>query len=145
MPQPVQTYANHARILPPFHYFVLPVLFLNVLREAWSAWAVASWGAAFDVVVAVALLMAAVLARVMALTVQDRVIRLEMRLRLREVLPPDLRQRINDLTPGQLVGLRFASDVELTDLIREALAGSLTTRKAIKQKIKNWQADYLRA
>jgi hypothetical protein len=78
-------------------------------------------------------------------TVQDRVIRLEMRLRLRELLPPDLRGRINELSRSQLVALRFASDVELTELVRQVLAGELSKTSDIKVKVKNWQADSLRA
>jgi len=81
----------------------------------------------------------------MALTVQDRLIRLEMRLRLRQLLPPDLQPRINDLTHRQLVAMRFASDAELAELVREVLAGKLTTPKDIKLRVKNWQADWLRA
>jgi hypothetical protein len=80
----------------------------------------------------------------MTLVVQDRVIRLEMRHRLKDVLPSDLRGRIADLTPRQLVALRFASDDEMPALVREVLAGSLPSPKAIKQSVKSWQGDYLR-
>ena len=93
---------------------------------------------------AAALLTLAFLARTMALTVQDRVIRLEMRHRLKDLLPADLRGRIDDLTPKQLVALRFASDEEMPALVRDVLAGSLATQKAIKERVKNWQGDYLR-
>jgi len=77
--------------------------------------------------------------------VQDRVIRLEMRLKLRGLLPPDLQPRINELTPRQLVALRFASDAELPDLVREVLAGKLATSKEIKMRVRSWQSDWLRA
>jgi uncharacterized protein DUF6526 len=99
-----------------------------------------SWGVLF----AVGLLMLAFQSRVQPLTVQDRVIRLEMRLRLREILPPDLAARIYELTPRQLIAMRFASDAELPELTREVLAGNLPTTKAIKMRVKNWQADGLR-
>ena len=140
-----QSYKSHARILPPYHYFVLPVLaadFVNRLRHLWMA---PSYGTAWAVVVALALATLALFARVMALTVQDRVIRLEMRLRLMQLLPQDVQSRINDLTPGQLVALRFASDTELPGLVRDVLDGRLTTPKDIKLKVKDWQADWLRA
>jgi hypothetical protein len=78
-------------------------------------------------------------------TVQDRVIRLEMRLRLQRILPPELQTRIQDLTHRQLVALRFASDAELPVLVREILDGKLTTGKEIKLRVKNWQGDWLRA
>jgi hypothetical protein len=81
----------------------------------------------------------------MALAVQDRVIRLEMRLRLQEVLPADLRPRITDLTRQQFVCLRFASDSELPDLVRQILSGSLKSTGDIKKAVKDWQGDYLRA
>jgi hypothetical protein len=145
MPDASQNYKNHIRWFPPLHFFVLPVLLLNFLNGARHVWQSPSLSTAFAWLVATSLVMLAVLSRVMAVKVQDRVIRLEMHLRLREVLPPDLRGRINDLTPDQLVALRFASDGELPELIRQVLAGTLTKRKDIKLKVKNWQADYLRA
>jgi hypothetical protein len=140
-----QTYKNHTRLLPAFHFFVLPVLLLNLLNEARHAWRYPSEGAAFTAVVAAALLTLGFLSRTQALAVQDRVIRLEMRLRLRQVLPPELHARIPDLRPRQLVALRFASDAELPELVREILDGKLQTGKQIKQRVKNWQSDWLRA
>ena len=145
MSQSTQNYKNHTRWFPPFHFFVMPVLLINFLNSARHLWFEPSRSTAFALLVAAAILTLALLARVMAVTVQDRVIRLEMRLRLREVLPPDLQGRINELTPGQLVGLRFASDAELAELVRQVLGGSLTTKKDIKLKVKNWQGDFLRA
>ncbi len=140
-----QSYQNHPRFLPPFHFFVIPVLLLNVVNAVRHVWLWPSLSMAFALVVAAALLMLGLLARVMALSVQDRVIRLEMRLRLRELLPADLHGRINELTPKQLVALRFAGDAELPELVRTVLSGGLATQKAIKQHVKDWQADYLRA
>jgi hypothetical protein len=145
MAERVQTYKNHPRLLPAFHFFVLPVLLLNVLNEVRRAWRYPSEGSVFLVVVAAALFALAVLSRTQAVTVQDRVIRLEMRLRLQQILPPELRTRIQDLTHRQLVALRFASDAELPELVREILDGKLTTVKEIKLRVKNWQSDWLRA
>jgi len=140
-----QTYKNHTRLLPPYHFFVLPVLLLNLLEHLRLLWGAPTLGGVWTAVVALALLMLAVLSRVQVNTVQDRVIRLEMRLRLRELLPGDLQTRIHDLTPPQLVALRFASDAELPELVREVLAGKLSTKKAIKMRVRDWQGDYLRA
>jgi hypothetical protein len=81
----------------------------------------------------------------MALTVQDRVIRLEMRLRLNQLLPAELGARTGQLTRQQLVALRFASDAELVELVREVLDGKLTTSRAIKGRVRQWTPDYLRA
>ena len=140
-----QTYKNHARLRPAYHYFVLPMLLINALLASRSLVQAPSLGTAWAFIVAFALLTLAFVARGMTLTVQDRVIRLEMRLRLREILPPDLKARIHELTPSQLVAMRFASDEEMPELMREVLAGKLASSKAIKTRVKNWQADYLRA
>ena len=145
MPQSPQTLQNHTRLLPSFHFFVLPILFINVLYMIWNAFQTPSGSTAWALVVAAALLTFSLVARTMVLRVQDRVIRLEMRLRLRETLPAELRNRVHELTPRQLVALRFASDAEMPDLVREVLAGNLTSSKAIKGRVQNWQADYLRA
>lgn len=145
MADKIQTASNHVRLLPPFHFFVLPVLFLNVLYALRHVWLAASITTAWAAVVAFALLMLAFLSRVQVLTVQDRIIRLEMRLRLREVLPADMHGRIRELTHRQLVAMRFASDAELAELTREVLDGKLATSKAIKSRVQQWQADWLRA
>jgi hypothetical protein len=145
MPQTPQTFKTHVRWLPPFHFFVLPVLLLNFLSAVWHLWLVPSLDTGLGLLVAAALFLLAVLARVMAVTVQDRVIRLEMRLRMDEILAADLRSQAHGLTRQQLVALRFASDAELPGLVRDALAGKFPTEKAIKESIKDWQGDYLRA
>jgi hypothetical protein len=145
MSERVQSYKNHIRLLPAWHFFVLPVLLANVLNTVRYLWRAPSEGSAFAVVVAVALLTMGLLARAQALTVQDRVIRLEMRLRLRQVLGPDLQSGINQLSARQLTALRFASDEELPALVQEVLAGRLHTGKEIKLQVKAWQADFLRA
>jgi hypothetical protein len=140
-----QSYKNHVRRLPPFHFFVMPVLLAYVLNALRHVWLAPSLSTGFGALVAAALLMAALLSRVQALTVQDRVIRLEMRMRLQRLLPADLQSRINDLTPKQYVALRFAGDSELPELVRDVLEGRLTTQADIKKRVKNWQGDYLRA
>ena len=141
-----QSYKNHAQIFPLFHYFVGPIMLINVIVEARHLY----YGGVtlhntWTFILAIGLVALALSARLMALTVQDRVIRLEMRLRLAQCLPADLRTRINDLSRQQLVGLRFASDAELAELVREVLDGRLTTPKEIKLRVKNWQPDWLRA
>jgi len=95
--------------------------------------------------VSVALLTLAFCARVFAVTVQDRLILLEMRLRMNELLSGELKGRIGDFTLPKLISLRFASDAELPDLARRVLDEKLTDRAAIKKLVKNWRADYLRA
>lgn len=142
MPQP-QTYANHVRLVP-LYLAALIALFINA---SWSLYdliggvTIASVRAA---VVAVALVVVALYARSFALRAQDRIIRLEVRLRLREVLPVDLQPRIAALTINQLVALRFAGDRELPGLVTRVLTDGIQDRKVIKQMVTDWQADDLR-
>jgi Family of unknown function (DUF6526) len=141
-----QNFGNHARYVPAFHFFVLPVLFLNI---GWSIyrWKTSLWSTdgAIWVLTSVAILVGFLFARLFALSVQDRVIRLEERQRCARLLPADLQARIVEFEPGQLVALRFASDAELPALARKVLDEKLKDRKAIKQLVKSWRADYLRA
>jgi hypothetical protein len=141
-----QNFANHAKTVPAFHFFVLPVLLLNV---GWSIYrwktSLFSLDGAVWVLTSVAILVGMMFARMFALTVQDRVIRLEERLRYERLLPSDLQARILEFEPGQLVSLRFASDAELPGLARKVLDEKMKDRKAIKQLVKNWRPDYLRA
>ena len=152
-PQPPQSFDNHAKTVPGYHYALFGILVLNALwRGAWAfrvftgrVLGFSRGEATFDVLVAVALFLLAWYTRIFPLTVQDRIIRLEMRLRLREVLPAELHPRIHELTRGQLVALRFASDAELPELVREVLGGSLKEPREIKRRVKDWQPDHLRA
>jgi hypothetical protein len=141
-----QNFANHAKYVPAFHFFVLPVLFLNI---GWSVfrWKASLWSTdgAIWVLTSVAIMVGFLFARLFALSVQDRVIRLEERQRCARLLPADLQARIAEFEPGQLVALRFASDGELPALARKVLDEKLKDRKAIKQLVKSWRADYLRA
>ena len=141
-----QNLQNHVRLVPAYHMFVLPVLFINI---GWAIYRLVkfpiSFPTVFGLILAVALLLFALYARLFALAVQDRVIRLEMRLRMHEICPGDLNARFAEFTPGQLVALRFASDAELPTLARKVLDDRLQDRKAIKLMVKDWQADNFRA
>jgi hypothetical protein len=143
---PEQDFANHARFFPRFHFFVLPVLLVNF---GWSVYRLKAWAYSLDgflaVAVAAALLVGFVSVRTSALTVQDRVIRLEEQLRYARLLPPDLQARMGEFSIGQFVALRFASDAELSALARQVLDEKLKERKAIKRLVKNWKPDFLRA
>ena len=141
-----QNFKNHAKFVPLFHFFSAPVLIMNFV---WCC--VRLWKSHFaiegflGVVVAAGLLGMLLCGRLAALAVQDRVIRLEERLRYAELFPEDLKARIGDFTIAQIVSLRFASDAELPALARKVLTENLQERKAIKQLIQNWKADYARA
>lgn len=147
-----QNFSNHVRIVPLYHLAALPIFALNVLWSLYGVVRAFSSNSLYTRVnsivwflLAVALAILVVYARLFALAVQDRVIRLEMTLRLGQLLPPDLRPRIAEFTPDQFVALRFASDAELSELALRALDEKLTSRKAIKRMIKNWKPDFLRA
>jgi hypothetical protein len=140
-----QSLKNHTRIVPIYHMGVFFPLLLNFL---WSIYRVAqepTGDRVIGLIVAVALLLMFLSVRQQVLTVQDRVIRLEMRLRMRELLPADVYARAAALPLKQLIALRFAGDAELPGLVRDVLAGTVTTQKDIKTRIKDWQADFLRA
>jgi len=141
-----QNFGNHVKFVPAFHFFAIPVLVINF---GWSLYRLRSLGLSFDgvfgVLLAAALVVVMFSARIFPLAVQDRVIRLEERLRCERLLPADLKPRIGEFTAGQLVALRFASDAELPALARKVLDEKLTERKTIKQLIKNWKPDYERA
>ena len=145
-----QNFSNHGRIVPAFHYFLIPVLLVNVLMHCYSVFKwfpttpFATFAGLFDILLAIALLVLGILVRMFALGVQDRVIRLEERMRYGRLLPEDLKARIDEFTINQLVSLRFASDAELPGLARKVLDEKLHERKAIKQMVQNWRADYQR-
>lgn len=139
-----QSFENHARIVPVY-LVTLGIFVLNLVWSIYRMIRVPSVDSLVTLLLAVALTLLVLYARSFALRVQDRVIRLEMQLRLKGLLPPDLQGRIPDFTPRQLIALRFASDEELPDLCRSVLRDNITEGKAIKKMIRNWQADYLRA
>ena len=139
-----QTYSNHTRWHPPFHFFLAPVMLINLI------WAIVlfarspGWMEGWWVVVSLALVVMASLVRLNPLKTQDRIIRLEEQHRYQQVLPADLTRMTLKLTRGQIVALRFASDEELPELIRQVLDGQLTKSSDIKKAIRNWRGDTLR-
>lgn len=139
-----QTYANHTRFDPPFHFFVIPVAAATFFVMIWNAVQKSfTFTSIWLVVAALAALVAAFKIRIYALKAQDRVIRLEERLRLASLLPEPLRSRTAELTESQLIALRFASDAELPRLVEKTLAGKLPAAE-IKKAIVTWRPDYFR-
>ncbi len=139
-----QNFQNHTRQVPFFVAGQL-VLIVNFIGRLVDLRHGISFGSVMDVLVGAALIVLFVVARNSTLAVQNRVIRLEMRLRLARLLPADLQPRIPEFTLDQLISLRFASDAELPGLARKVLDEKMNDRKAIKQMVKDWQADWLRA
>src|SRR5580693_4039424 len=138
-----QTLANHVRFDPPFHYFIAPVFVISWILSVVVAVRHPGFLHFWIVVFNTALIVAVTRIRQYALKVQDRVIRLEERLRLATLLPDSLRPQIAKLSEDQLIGLRFASDEELPALVERTLLGNLA-RADIKKSIKNWRPDYRR-
>lgn len=139
-----QNFSNHTRWYPLVHFVLFPLLLVLVGYEVVQI----SRAPALDhlahllLIVAVALLSLA--ARLQALKAQDRVIRLEERLRYSSVLTPELANRASALRTGQMIALRFAPDEELANLVERTLNGEFATNKDIKRAIGNWRPDYLR-
>jgi hypothetical protein len=140
-----QSHSNHARYLPPFHFIVGPILLFYFGYSVRMLIKTPVWQNIIPAVVAFAILLFFFLTRYMVNRVQDRVIRLEERLRLAQLLPADLQGRIGEFTLDQLVALRFASDAELPTLARTVLEKGITRRSEIKKMITTWRPDYLRA
>ena len=142
-----QSYQNHRKFVPGFHFVTFGILVLNLL---WTIWRLIQGAGPLPdriwaVVMAIGLLLLSWYTRTFPLRVQDRLIRLEERLRLAQVLPPDLAARIPELSAGQLLALRFASDEEVPELTRTVLDEKIRSREEIKKRIRHWRPDHLRA
>jgi hypothetical protein len=145
--QPTQSFASHTRFDPLFHFFLIPVFALGLVMSLIHFFAHLresdfrdNFHSALLILLAASLVLWLLKTRLYALKVQDRIIRLEERLRLMQLLPEPLRSRIPELTEGQLIGLRFASDAELPKLVERALNENLS-RKEIKKAVQNWRPD----
>ncbi len=140
---PEQNYANHVRWDPLYHFVITPVVWVNVLVAISVSVRYFSVLTIWNIVTALAIAFMALVIRVYALKNQNRIIRLEERVRLMQLLPPDLRPRIAEIRTNDLIALRFASDEEVVDLGRAVLASEVHGRE-IKQRIRIWRPDYLR-
>jgi hypothetical protein len=139
-----QTFKNHAKLVPLFHYVVLPMFLVNLLLALYRMFTGFAFETAWGAAMAIGLILVALFARVFALGAQDRVIRLEERLRMRGLLPDGLKPQIDDFTMDQLAALRFASDAELPSLAKKVVDDGIADRKTIKQMVVTWRADYQR-
>ena len=141
---PDQSYAQHRRWVP-FYHFVTAILLL--VNAGWALWGMIRGFAAGTVIqftTAFALVWMFYYLRAFPLAAQDRIIRLEERIRLARLLPPDMQSKVESFTLGQLVGLRFASDAELPELARKVLEENIQDREVIKKQVKQWRTDDLR-
>jgi len=136
-----QTYATHRKFVPLFHYVVLPILLVNVGIAVWGVVRGPGLPSVWNLAMALALFLGVAFGRAFALAAQDRVIRLEERMRMRELLPPDLQARIPEITREQIIGLRFASDEELPELTARVLRENIQKRDEVKKLVTHWRAD----
>ena len=135
-----QNYENHRRLWTPWHFVAFPILAVNVIVAAVAIFRNPSLATAWHLLVAIALVLTLLTARLMSTVLQDRLISLEERLRLGS-LAPEKSNDIARLDQDALIGLRFASDGEVISLVDRVVSGELTGRDAIKKEIKNWRAD----
>jgi uncharacterized protein DUF6526 len=140
----VQNYGNHRRWNPPWHFVVVPILILNALIALVVMARTPSRATVWAALVALTLVAALALVRRMALRVQDRVIRLEERLRLGRMMP-DRREEIEELSREQLIAIRFAPDAEVPHMLDRIARGEITTQDEIKRAVQHWRPDHLRA
>ncbi len=145
MAQRAQSYKDHRRFFAPYHYVAIPILAANVVVNVVRAIRAPSWWTLWLVVLAIGLVFGIAACRGSTLIVQNRLIGLEMRLRLAAVLPPALVQRIPELALRQLIGLRFAGDAELPALVERCLSGELASADQVKREVREWRPDFVRA
>ncbi|GMR12493.1 MAG: hypothetical protein BMS9Abin29_0682 [Gemmatimonadota bacterium] len=139
-----QNYGNHRRFVPTYHFLIAPILLLNLGWMLYQLVVAFSMSAVVAFLLAIALISMFLHLRLFPLAAQDRLIRLEERLRLERLLPHEQRHRIVDLSVNQLIALRFASDAEVGDLALAVLDEGLDDREAIKRRITDWRPDYQR-
>ncbi len=139
-----QTYRNHRRYFWPYHFVVQPILLANFLFQLGDFIKVPTMDTGWTAIVAFGVLLLSVTARAMALTAQNRVIRLEERIRLARLMPAEDQGRIEELATRHLVGLRFAPDNEVVELAKRCLSGELKTAADVKKNVQAWRPDYLR-
>ncbi|CAN5380534.1 hypothetical protein BH20ACI2_BH20ACI2_26200 [soil metagenome] len=139
-----QTYANHVRWFPLVHFVIFPLLTILSIWSIVNLVMTPSAGNLWNLLLIIGVLLLSFAARLQALKAQDRLIRLEEKLRSRALLSEDAYARANRLRTRQMIALRFASDGELGELLEQVLSGEITTSKEIKTAIREWRGDYLR-
>ena len=144
MSESPQSFESHAKIVPGYHKVTAPLLLLPTLYFGYLLVLDFSVERAAVLLFSVGVIFVAFYARFFPLGVQDRLIRLEERMRMERLFPADLKARIPEFTPAQCVALRFASDEELPGLARRVLEQGMTDRNEIKRAVKSWRADHAR-
>jgi hypothetical protein len=139
-----QNYQNHTRWHPLVHFVITPLLLINFVWALVCVVMEFDWFRAQYLLLSFTVILLSIAARLQSLKAQARVIRLEEKLRYREVLSTELAGRFHELRTGQIIALRFASDEELAGLVERTLNREFADTRSIKQAITNWRGDYLR-
>ncbi|MDH3492777.1 MAG: DUF6526 family protein [Acidobacteriota bacterium] len=139
-----QDFKTHVRWHPPFHFVLAPLMLINLIYSIVRLVQDPGWDRGEFVLLSVALVILTLLTRNYPLKAQDRIIRLEERLRLATILGPEAAPKAMNLKPAQYIALRFASDEELPELVSKIEDGELTTQNEIKTAITNWRPDHFR-
>jgi hypothetical protein len=142
--QEQQNYKNHTRWYPLVHFVIMPLVVVNLGWQIYMLTQERTIDRAESLLMAIVIGLIVLTARLQALKVQDRVIRLEEKLRYRQMLSAELAEKACAMSPGKMIALRFASDEELNDLVQKVLNNELQTGGDIKQAVQNWRGDYLR-
>jgi len=135
-----QSLKNHARFDPAYHFLLFGVYLLNLGYAGFHVYRQPSLSSGWYLVLSLVAIVPLIKLRTYPLKVQDRVIRLEERLRLQALAPQEWHAHLYRLTEDQLIALRFAADDEVVDLAKQALEQNLS-RKQIKERIRSWRAD----
>ncbi len=145
MTEPRQTFANHARVNPWYHFVAIPILIINIVVATMGAVRQPTLASVWGAIVALGIGIGIAVARSQVLTVQNRIIRLEERQRLRSILPAEDHAAIDQLRLGHIIALRFASDSEVPALFHRVVSGEFAKPRDIKQAVRDWRPDHLRA
>jgi hypothetical protein len=135
-----QSLKNHARFDPLYHFFIAGLYLVNLVYAGFHLYRQTNLSSGWYMVLSLAAIVPILKMRTYPLKVQDRVIRLEERLRLQSLAPQEWHAQINRLSESQLIALRFAADDEVVGLAKQALEQNLD-RKQIKERIRSWRAD----
>jgi len=140
-----QSAKSHARYVPGFHFVAGTLALLNLLWTFYRVVTKPGPDSYAALVVGIVLMQYFIYLRQFPLKVQDRLIRLEERLRLARLMPAEMQQRCDELTASQLIALRFASDAELPQLATKVIVDNIADRAQIKGMIRTWRPDHMRA
>jgi hypothetical protein len=135
-----QSLKNHARLDPLYHFFIFAIYLANLVYAGFHLYRQPSLSSGWYLVLSLVIAVPLIKLRTYPLKVQDRVIRLEERLRLQVLSPPQWHAQIYRLSEDQLIALRFAADNEVVELARQAVEHNLD-RKQIKERIRTWRED----